>query len=104
MGREHFERGFEDQLALFLLDTGAARGWGVHVVRSPLQDKAFRVNWTNCLDQFLLGCGARFECGISASNPLTVTMAVLTFVHPVKNLRSMKMRRRPSVGRTETKQ
>jgi hypothetical protein len=52
----------------------------------------------------LLGCGARFKCGISASNPLTVFMAVLTFVHPVKNLRSTKTRRRPSVGRTETKQ
>jgi hypothetical protein len=41
--------------------------------------------WTNNLDQFLLACGARFPSRISATNPLTATMAVLTFVQTVKN-------------------
>ena len=101
VGGEDFERGFEDQLALFLLDAGAAGSGAFHRVRHPckLQRRpSGPIVWTS----FSLGCGARFLCRISASNPFDRRQAVLTFVQPVKILRSTKAQQRPSVGRTET--
>ena len=83
VGGEDVERGFENDVALFALDT-RARPFGGAFHQQSFPTEQVNRNWSKLLDHSLPDAGAHHSHPICATKPLTACMAVLTFVHPVK--------------------